>query len=271
MDFDTNDNKNIIGVIVILCLIFIVIGLTFLLTSKKVKQSESTPTAIKKIDTEVAKQLTEQELNKLNDGFLRTLYSYSTTETDLITYLSNLNNNQKLYLGDIMKIKNNNTSLAFVNIKNNLINILGNDIGVKGEDYYIGENEQPFIKYNTTIGEFTLNEEYENGSGLLTDLSTKKIYNYKVKSIDKIENGGIITVYGMYKNHDGFQEYIENDKGIKRYIGVDDRLEEFGYPDTEEMYLTNLYQNDIQSFLEFKYTYTLNNNSYILTDFNVVS
>lgn len=269
MDIDNGDTKNLIGVIVILILIILVIVLTVFATNKRVNSTENTP-VVKKINAEETKTVTEKELSKLNDGFLRVLYDYSLVGGDLKTYLTGLDNNQKLYLGDIMRVKKDSINITISDVKNTLINILGNDIGVTGTDYYITTEDIPFLLYNETSGSYKINPEYTPIPEIVTNLSNKRIYNYKVKNIEVINNQSVITVYGLYKNSDGITEYLENDKELKRYIDVEEQLEEYGYTEDDETFLNNMFENDISQFIEFKYTYEYQNNGFNLVDFTVV-
>lgn len=270
MDFDNSDNKTIIGIIIIICLILLVIGFTFFAVNKKVAKSEQSHSSYRKIDNNATtKTLTEEELNKLNLSALQALYNYTQVEGDLTSYLNNLNNNQKLYLGDIMRTTDNK-KLSMLEVKKTLTHMFGSDLNVSSEDYYLTNSEVPFILYDKSAGTFSINSSYEDESGTISPIGTKSIYNYKVKEIINNNNEYSITVYGLYKNNENFMEYLENDTGLKRYININDNLEEFGYQETEEVFLENLFNNDLPSFKEFKYIYTLEDNTFILKDFVVI-
>ncbi len=274
MDVENTDNKNLIGVAILLCLIVAVICFTYFAVNKKVEKKESTVSNYKGIvanNNEDLPVLSEIELNKLTNGFLKVLYNYSKSEqnADLNTYLSTFDNNHKLFLGDILRNFNTETPVSFVDVKNSINNILGTDMGVVGADYFVEGFENSVMVYNETNGDFTYNGEagLVNPNLIMGNLS---IYNYKFKDVVTKNNEYFLNVYGLYKDSSEAVEKLVNEKGLVRYIGVDNDLTTYGYTETDEIYLSNLYQSDIGQFLVFQYVYELKDNSFILKDFKVI-
>lgn len=274
MDIENTDNKNLIGVAILLCLIVAVICFTYFAVNKKVEKKESTGTNIKGIlaNNEVESPvLSEMELDKLTKGFLKVLYNYSKSEQNgnFNAFMGTFDNNHKLFLGDILKNANTEVPVSFLDVKNSINNVLGTDMGVVGADYFVEGIENVVMAYNEIDETFTYNGEVGtiNPSIIMGNVS---IYNYKVK--ETLENNGeyLLNVYGLYKDSSEALEKLVNEKGLVRYIGVDNDLETYGYTETDEAYLSNLYQNDISQFVIFQYVYELKDNNFILKDFKVI-
>lgn len=271
MDFE-NDGKTLTGIIICSVLIIVVIAFTFVMGNYNLKKSQNMSGG-KEINNNSSvpdvKSLTESELDKLTDGFNKALYNYSQNYTgDLIGYLKGYSNSQKLYMGNIMSLGDvANKRLNLSDIQNRLKNVLGTDLDVLGEDYFLGLEKVPYYKYDAAGGFYTFNAAYDGGTDSFTDIGNMEIYNYKVKET----KDNVIYVYGLYKNSTDFVPYLENGRGLTRYIGVDDRLAEFEYTETEAEFLKNLYEKEIEQFLTFEYHYKLDDNYYVLSDFKVQS
>lgn len=196
------------------------------------------------------------------------LYNFiQSKNSDLNNYLTNLNNNQKLYAAGLLYFENEDEKFKnqkFEDLKENLVNIYGTDLNVLPNDYYMLPNdEEPLFKYNKDTNEYVYNEN-TIGTDVLTDFQNAYVYNFKLASEEKIDDNYVITYYGLF----AFQNEIgptsaTNLTNISRLLNYDSDYD--GLSDKE--YLENAFKNNKDDFFKLIYTYKLVDNKLILVDF----
>ena len=196
------------------------------------------------------------------------LYNFIQSKNgDLNNYLTNLNNNQKLYAAGLLYFENEDEKFKnqkFEDLKENLVNIYGTDLNVLPNDYYIlPTDEEPLFKYNKETDEYIYNENTP-GTDIITDLSNGYIYNYKLESTEEKDNILTITYYGLYALQDEIgPTTVTNANNISRLINYDSEFDKM----SDEEYFKQAFANNKDDFFKFTYSYKKVDNKYILIDF----
>ena len=206
------------------------------------------------------------KLPTLSEPVYVVLYNYlKSGKNNLIDYLSNLNNNQKLYVAGLINWKDErDENKTYTNLRNYLIEVFGTDLNISASDYYTPmDDEEPWLIYNKETDKFIDNEK-TNAGDTLFDLSGSYIYNFKLKDTSFNEDKYIVTYYGLYACMDEIGPTIlSNDKNIDRYLNYEDDTDGL----TGEEYLEKIFNNNKDDFFQFIYTYKKVNDKYILVDF----
>ena len=199
---------------------------------------------------------------------LQILYNFiQSKNNDLNNYLTNLNNNQKLYAAGLLYFENEDEKFKnqkFEDLKENLVNIYGTDLNVLPNDYYmLPTDEEPLFKYNKDTDEYIYNENTP-GTDIITDLSNGYIYNYKLESTEEKDNILTITYYGLYALQDEIgPTTVTNANNISRLINYESEFDGM----SDEEYFKQAFLNNKDDFFKFTYSYKKVDNKYILIDF----
>ncbi len=236
-------------VVVIFCVVLSGLGGYFLgthfgenssVTKKACKDSE---------EVEVSENIPE-----LSSNVKVVLYNYlKDGNGDLFSYLNGLSNSQKLYLAGI------NSEISFSELKQNLIDTFGSDLGLLAEDYYVGETLQ--AKYDAESDKFV----WTGDTDLLFDFESIEVYNYKVYDNKETSDEVSVDYYGLFAYTDNIgPTTLTNDNNIKRLIG----FEQEGDDETDEEYLENAFNTNKDDFFKFNYVYKKVNGMFVLTGFS---
>lgn len=211
-------------------------------------------------------QINPIDVESYNIYTLSILYNYTKSDYEnLENYLKNLTNSEKLYIAGLFdSSENEKNNKRFENLKKNLINLFGNDLGVLPEDYYaFAENEEPLYKYNKETDEYVYNEAAP-GTDAITDLDSGFIYNYKLDKKETQNDTITITYYGLYAYQDEIgPTTITNQKNIERLLDYEETFD--GIKDQD--YLQQAFDKNKEDFIKWSYTLKKVSNKYVLVDF----
>lgn len=257
-------NKSLyMTLVVLVCSLFAFLGAFYLGTYFSVGKNI--------VNEEVSDNNTKINLNTINipnynENVNVLLYNYLNNNKDNLNFNDYINkgltNNQKLYVAGIF------TNHKFRDLEDNLIEVFGSTLNLKSEDYYLpGFDDAPFYIYNKDTLEYNGNVLDIFGTDVLTDLLPVFIYNYKIDSIEYIDDGFIVTYYGLFGSYDTVgPTCIYNDSDINRCLGFDSQ--EDGVSDLD--YLEGIFNENKDRFFKFSYTYKKMNKNYVLVDFKKV-
>lgn len=262
-----------ITLVLVVCVVFTGIGCFYLGTkfgenSSNVDKKEGIDNKEsnndnKKDDTSYIEELLSVDISDITK---MGLYNYSKSgKSSLKEYFNSLNNSQKLDLAGLALGSEN----LFKDLKQNLINTYGSDLGVEAKDCYLSGDSVPTFVYNSTSDKFVFNEN-SGGTDIVTNLGDISLYNYRLKNIQKNGDNYIVSYYGLYEtNMYGLgPTWLTNNKNIDR-ANVDN-AESYGGDGTPiDYYLATAFNNNKSDFLVFEYTFNKKNNNYYIVDFKV--
>lgn len=223
-------------------------------------------------NVDISEKNSENEINLaiINEKFIdninvsRLLSNYlNSKENDFAKYLNELDNNYKLFVGNI------SDGISFKQIENKLVTLFGNNIGVESKDYYQKglEFNEPVYMYNKDTGKYNYNTKTPGSDVDGYDLDY--IYNYKLKDIKTVDNKLEILYYGLYGTlPSGIgPATVTNNKNIDRMLDFQSQMEfKDQYAYTDEDYFEKMFSENKNNFYQFKYIIEIKDGNYILTN-----
>ena len=257
-------------VVVIFCIVLAGGGCFYLGTKMTDKKPETVKTDEKEDESKDKENDTFKEFTVVSypTAVNNILYNYLKSDNkNLDDYLNSISNNHKLYLAGILGydgIENDLENKKLEDLKKNLNKYFGSDFGLKGENYFISEDDEVCLfKYNENDKAFVYNED-TIPTDVLVDLDRTEIYNYKLDTIDYKDDSVVLTYYGLYAVTDTVgPTTVTNNKNIKRVLNYDQETDNL----TDAEYLSDAFTKNKNDLFKFTYTYKLIDEKYVLVDF----
>ena len=198
------------------------------------------------------------------------LYNYiKSGKTNLQEYLNGLNNAEKIYAGGF---DGKDYSIAFSQIKLNLINTFGSDLGITN----ILNNG---YKYDESLDSYYYDSETQYIIYEDSNFELKDIYNYKLIEEKVEDNKEIISYYGLYNDCYDVGPCKYSGKNNFEIFMLKDDTESFDeYNERVAEAFAKAFKEHKEAFYIFNYFFEENNfgkfdnygSKYVLVDFKQV-
>lgn len=251
-----NNKSKFTTYIVLFCVVITFIASFFLGTHFGAKRAVDTPKSEEKNNDPFA------SVNIEDFDLFTSIALFNFTQSkdnDLIHYLSNLTNSEKLYIAGIF----DSGDKKFSSLENKLIKIYGTNLDLKREDYYVNEENEPLFKYDASTDEFIYNENSSTSEGITT-LKNDYVYNYKLDDRYPRDDKYIVVYYGLFafQSEDG-PTNVTNLKNIERLLSYESLYD----GKTDEEYFDEQFKTNKNDFFKLIYTFELKDNIPVLVDF----